>query len=243
MKIIAIFSFNIGYGKNPSGQFLNFLSTCWRVFSIHCSLKSSWKLFFKTQFRFWHRPKMLPSLQIHSNLSFLSSSCRLWSSGCRSRYQGGIGRLKFLKRPFCIIGEWRESSWKSEIQIHYDYVVGIFRYNHNNSFIDCDRNGNIGPSVCSDSASRFTFFPNSTNGANGSSWWNLETSWKRRLCTQTSKKTLHHTTNWLLTAYLTLFSLSIHTHEMRWVRYVKCHVNFVKSERMMWHINWTCQLC
>ncbi|CAO1303860.1 unnamed protein product [Diamesa hyperborea] len=28
---------------------------------------------------------------------------RLWSSGCRSRYQGGIGRLKFLKRPFCII--------------------------------------------------------------------------------------------------------------------------------------------
>ncbi|KAI9578040.1 hypothetical protein GQX74_013934 [Glossina fuscipes] len=28
---------------------------------------------------------------------------RLWSSGCRSRYQGCIGRLKFLKRPFCII--------------------------------------------------------------------------------------------------------------------------------------------
>ncbi|XP_014356245.2 potassium voltage-gated channel subfamily KQT member 1 isoform X3 [Papilio machaon] len=28
---------------------------------------------------------------------------RLWSSGCRSRYQGSIGRLKFLKRPFCII--------------------------------------------------------------------------------------------------------------------------------------------
>ncbi|XP_050554543.1 potassium voltage-gated channel subfamily KQT member 4 isoform X6 [Spodoptera frugiperda] len=28
---------------------------------------------------------------------------RLWSSGCRSRYQGSIGRLKFLRRPFCII--------------------------------------------------------------------------------------------------------------------------------------------
>ncbi|XP_058465360.1 potassium voltage-gated channel subfamily KQT member 4 isoform X7 [Malaya genurostris] len=28
---------------------------------------------------------------------------RLWSSGCRSRYQGAVGRLKFLKRPFCII--------------------------------------------------------------------------------------------------------------------------------------------
>ncbi|XP_049826795.1 potassium voltage-gated channel subfamily KQT member 4-like [Aethina tumida] len=28
---------------------------------------------------------------------------RLWSSGCRSRYQGYLGRLKFLRRPFCII--------------------------------------------------------------------------------------------------------------------------------------------
>ncbi|CAF4791875.1 unnamed protein product [Pieris macdunnoughi] len=28
---------------------------------------------------------------------------RLWSSGCRSRYQGLMGRLKFLRRPFCII--------------------------------------------------------------------------------------------------------------------------------------------
>ncbi|XP_030748597.1 potassium voltage-gated channel subfamily KQT member 5 isoform X2 [Sitophilus oryzae] len=28
---------------------------------------------------------------------------RIWSSGCRSRYQGFIGRLKFIKRPFCII--------------------------------------------------------------------------------------------------------------------------------------------
>ena len=30
---------------------------------------------------------------------------RLWSSGCRSRYQGWIGRLRFMKSPFCIIGE------------------------------------------------------------------------------------------------------------------------------------------
>jgi len=30
---------------------------------------------------------------------------RLWSSGCRSRYQGCLGRMKFVKRPFCIIGK------------------------------------------------------------------------------------------------------------------------------------------
>ena len=28
---------------------------------------------------------------------------RLWSSGCRSRYQGCMGRLRFMKSPFCII--------------------------------------------------------------------------------------------------------------------------------------------
>ena len=28
---------------------------------------------------------------------------RTWSAGCRSRYQGWIGRLKFIKSPFCLI--------------------------------------------------------------------------------------------------------------------------------------------
>merc|ERR1711963_58720 len=28
---------------------------------------------------------------------------RLWSSGCRSRYQGWLGRIRFIKSPFCII--------------------------------------------------------------------------------------------------------------------------------------------
>ncbi len=39
-----------------------------------------------------------------TQVPFLAS--RLWSSGCRSIYQGGCGRLKFLRRPFCIIGEF-----------------------------------------------------------------------------------------------------------------------------------------
>ena len=33
----------------------------------------------------------------------LELAARLWSSGCRSRYQGFIGRMKFLKSPFCVI--------------------------------------------------------------------------------------------------------------------------------------------
>lgn len=35
---------------------------------------------------------------------------RIWSVGCRSRYQGWIGRLRFLRSPFCVIGKIEESS-------------------------------------------------------------------------------------------------------------------------------------
>ncbi|XP_066158408.1 potassium voltage-gated channel subfamily KQT member 1-like isoform X2 [Euwallacea fornicatus] len=34
---------------------------------------------------------------------FVELVLRTWSSGCRSRYQGLVGRLKFLRRPFCVI--------------------------------------------------------------------------------------------------------------------------------------------
>jgi hypothetical protein len=29
---------------------------------------------------------------------------RVWSAGCRSRYQTVMGRLRFLKKPFCALG-------------------------------------------------------------------------------------------------------------------------------------------
>jgi len=31
---------------------------------------------------------------------------RVWSAGCRSRYQQLVGRVQFLKRPLCIVGQW-----------------------------------------------------------------------------------------------------------------------------------------
>lgn len=33
----------------------------------------------------------------------LEFCARIWSVGCRSRYQGTIGRLRFLRSPFCVI--------------------------------------------------------------------------------------------------------------------------------------------
>jgi hypothetical protein len=35
-------------------------------------------------------------------------SLRVWSAGCRSRYQTAIGRLRFLKKPFCALGVYFE---------------------------------------------------------------------------------------------------------------------------------------
>ena len=29
---------------------------------------------------------------------------RLWSAGCRSKYTGVYGRLKFARKPICLIG-------------------------------------------------------------------------------------------------------------------------------------------
>lgn len=41
---------------------------------------------------------------------------RLWSAGCRSKYMGFCGRLRFIRKPICIIGEWRRRNL-----IHYIY--------------------------------------------------------------------------------------------------------------------------
>lgn len=34
---------------------------------------------------------------------------RIWSAGCCCRYRGWRGRLKFARKPFCVIGEWVEN--------------------------------------------------------------------------------------------------------------------------------------
>ncbi|PAA53745.1 hypothetical protein BOX15_Mlig027234g1 [Macrostomum lignano] len=35
---------------------------------------------------------------------------RLWSAGCRSKYIGLRGRLRFARKPISVIGEWRHNS-------------------------------------------------------------------------------------------------------------------------------------
>lgn len=36
---------------------------------------------------------------------------RIWAAGCCCRYRGWRGRLKFARKPFCVIGELFRSPW------------------------------------------------------------------------------------------------------------------------------------
>ena len=45
---------------------------------------------------------------------------RLWSAGCRSKYMGFCGRLRFVRKPICIIG-------KSEMKNQFSERKKIFR--------------------------------------------------------------------------------------------------------------------
>lgn len=191
-----------GVGKTFKNFFLNTIQI-WdcccvchllRNFSFDFFLQSTVKIIFSslvfflfnftspgdTRTAIWHFSR--------KKLIFFSLLFRLWSSGCRSRYQGGLGRMKFLKRPFCIIGEILQIETEKNDIIWTQIPSKFYRFNHYIGIIDCNRNGNIRTNVCCDDTSRSTFFPNPSNGPDGSTWWNVETSGQRRLCTQTSKR-------------------------------------------------------
>lgn len=75
-----------------------------------------------TSMRRWHRI-FYSRWSVHSFESFLLNKSfvqeiimvvwfalefifRMWSAGCRSRYQGWVGRLRFMRSPFCAIGKF-----------------------------------------------------------------------------------------------------------------------------------------
>ena len=47
---------------------------------------------------------------------------RVWSAGCRSRYQLLMGRLLFMRRPLCIVGKETVSS----CIVLYGYAQPVF---------------------------------------------------------------------------------------------------------------------
>ena len=49
-------------------------------------------------------------------------SIRLWSAGCRSKYIGFWGRLRFIRKPICIIGKEKRETPISIKEILVDKV-------------------------------------------------------------------------------------------------------------------------
>ena len=55
---------------------------------------------------------------------------RLWSAGCRSKYIGLFGRLRFIRKPICVIGKFPLLLTKEigfHYIIHYIHVLSFFK--------------------------------------------------------------------------------------------------------------------
>lgn len=47
---------------------------------------------------------------------------RIWAAGCCCRYRGWRGRLKFARKPFCVIGEaW--PTWPPELGLGQELLL------------------------------------------------------------------------------------------------------------------------
>lgn len=47
---------------------------------------------------------------------------RIWAAGCRSRYQAWSGRLRFMRRPLCIVGKSILSCFRVSSDIGFTWI-------------------------------------------------------------------------------------------------------------------------
>ena len=50
---------------------------------------------------------------------------RLWSSGCRSTYMGLAGRLRFIKKPICLIGKTFSSTHEIQFFLLQTWLLSL----------------------------------------------------------------------------------------------------------------------
>lgn len=59
---------------------------------------------------------------------------RIWSAGCCCRYRGWQGRLRFARKPFCVIGEYQILAFWVTNMVPFsiscnEHFIGIKSYN------------------------------------------------------------------------------------------------------------------
>ena len=125
---------------------------------------------------------------------------RLWSSGCRSRYQGFVGRMRFMRSPFCIIGKTEELISSFHLQLFSLTKTIPLNINAHSFLLRCYNRGCVnhcpeqpkcspkGGDVRRFSISSTTILSNFTYGSNGQKRGYMEAPRFCRLCSSTGKK-------------------------------------------------------
>ena len=81
-----------------------------------------WMVSFKSFL--WSRNKLYKTQEMFLVAFFgVEFLFRLWSSGCRSTYMGLAGRLRFIKKPICLIGKIFSPTYKIIFSSSSDLVV------------------------------------------------------------------------------------------------------------------------
>lgn len=124
---------------------------------------------------------------------------RMWSAGCRSRYQGWIGRLRFMRSPFCAIGQFQHN-----LNCFHCTLFCLFRLCGDRSVNHRSFSGQLGAGLCRVCPSRPSILPNSAHGAHGPARRHLEAARLGGLCT--SPGAHHHSVHWLSRPHLLLLS-------------------------------------
>lgn len=71
---------------------------------------------------------------------------RIWSAGCCCRYRGWQGRLRFARKPFCVIGEYQSLGIYGTARFLLSHSVDTRRQHP--EIIDCGLSLSLSRSVC-----------------------------------------------------------------------------------------------
>lgn len=117
---------------------------------------------------------------------------RLWSAGCRSKYMGFCGRLRFVRKPICIIGKYIVYVFVSTNPTFY-WNIFCWKFSHLNRFnccgciTCCTHSWKQRASVCDKCDKRYSISTNSSYASCWSTGWNMEASRFCRVYSSTSK--------------------------------------------------------
>lgn len=112
---------------------------------------------------------------------------RIWAAGCCCRYRGWRGRLKFARKPFCVIGKsvsQRSTGEGKELTLCPSVCPSVCRHHGADSVCLGSGGGNSRQRFCHVSHQIASVSSDSEDDPDGSPGWDLEASGIGCLCSQ-----------------------------------------------------------